>query len=504
MTAAPAAGRVSYCFTAGTELCKYVLANHFVDYIQGDLGSGKTVGSCVRVMRHIQEQAPSPRDGRRKSRWAMVRNTTPDLKRTTIRTWLNMVPDDGVNRFNWGQTLSHRLRFADIEADVDFFGLDKEEDVRKLRSTEYTGIFFNEMPFIEKVLFDEAFGRLRYPPKEDGGPTWRGIIGDGNAPDEDHWLALMTRQVPLPPGMPDDEAAQYEWPADWGFYSQPPALIAIRDDRGQPTGKYRVNPQAENLENLPADYYEKQIPGKQLAWIQSRLMNTVALVVDGSPVWPMFKREYHVASEVLVPRPGHEVMVWLDFGRVYPAALFAQEIGQRVYVQYEILGFNEPASTFAPRVKRFLEQHYPGCTFRCVGDPAGAHRGQQVDISPYDIFRSHGMPVTPAPVVQNNIELRTEVVAAALNDNPAGINRLVISPYCRTLIIGMAGRYHLVREENGEMKPKKDRYSNLCDALQYGLLGLGEGRRMIGLTPTSQLRGMRVYKGRQTMRRVSA
>lgn len=504
MQPAPADGRRRYTLRGGTKLAEFHVANNFVDYIQGDLGSGKTVELCLRMSRHIQEQMPSPRSGKRMTRWAMVRNTTPDLKRTTIRTWLTLFPDDRINRFNWGQTLSHALRFGDVEADVDFFGLDKEEDVRKLRSTEYTGIVFNELPFIEKVLFDEAFGRLRYPPKEDGGPTWRGILADGNAPDEDHWTALMTGQVPLPPGMPEEEIEQYRWPAEWGFYRQPPALFAVLDQHGRPTGKYTVNPEAENLENLPADYYEKQIPGKQLAWIQSRLMNTVALVVDGSPVWPMFRREFHVAREVLAPNLRHEVLVWLDFGRVYPAALFAQEIGQRVYIQYEILGFNEVASVFAPRVKRFLEQHYPGCAFRCVGDPKGADKGQAVDISPYDVFRSHGMPVTPAPVKQNNIELRTAAFAHALNDNPAGVPRVVISPYCRTFIIGCAGRYHLVREEDGEMRPKKDRYSNLCDCAGYGFVALGEGRRMIGLTPAGQMRGMQVYKGRKTMRRVSA
>lgn len=488
----------------GTKLSEFYLANNFVDYIQGDLGSGKTVVCCMRVMRHIQQQMPSPRDGKRRSRWAMVRNTVPDLKRTTIRTWLGLVPDDPVNRFNWGQTLSHRLRFGDVDAEVDFFGLDKEEDVRKLRSTEYTGIFWNELSFIEKVLFDEAFGRLRYPPREEGGPTWRGMIADGNAPPEDHWVALSTKQVPLPPGMPDDEASQYEWPEEWGFYVQPPALLPVLDQHNRPTGKYTVNPKAENLENLPDDYYEKQIPGKSLAWIQSRLMNTVALVVDGSPVWPMFRREFHVAREVLTPNLRHDVLVWLDFGRVYPAVLFAQEIGQRVYVQYEILGFNEPASVFAPRVKRFLTEHYPGCTFRCIGDPKGQDRGQATDISPYDVFRSHGMPVTPAPVKQNNIELRTAAVASMLNDNPAGVPRVTISPYCRTLIIGCAGRYHLVREEDGELRPKKDRYSNLCDCLGYGAIALGEGRRMVGLKPIGDLKPFRAWHGRKSMRRVSA
>jgi hypothetical protein len=111
-----------------------------------------------------------------------------------------------------------------------------------------------------------------------------------------------------------------------------------------------------------------------------------------------------------------------------------------------MLGFNEGATVFAPKVKRFLEQYYAGHSFRSVGDPKGQDRGQATEQSAYDVFRGSGMPVTPAPVKANNIDTRIEAVAFALNDNPGGINRLVFSPLCRTLIVGMAGRYHLVRD----------------------------------------------------------
>jgi hypothetical protein len=168
------------------------------------------------------------------------------------------------------------------------------------------------------------------------------------------------------------------------------------------------------------------------------------------------------------------------------------------------LGFNEGATIFAPKVRRFLAQHYgEGYSFRCVGDPKGRDKGQATEQSAYDVFRFNGMPVTPAPVPANDISTRIEAVAYALNDNPSGINRLLISPLCRTLIVGMAGRYHLVREEDGELRPKKDKYSNLCDCLQYGCLALGEGRRMTGLTPLRELRGVQTIR-HKSMLRVSA
>lgn len=494
-------------FIAGTKVADFVSSNRSFDYIQGPLGSAKTTTLCIRIMRHAQEQVQSPIDGVSYTRFALVRNTVPDLVRTTIRTWLETFPENTYGRYIAGAVKQHQVRYKfgskTIHCDVDFMSLDKEEDIKKLRSTEYTGIGFNELPFIPKVIVDEADSRLRYPPMKHGGPTWRGILADGNAPDEDCWLAAMTGQVDMPPGLTYDELQQYQWPAEWGFHMQPSALIEQFDDRGLLVG-YKVNPGAENLKNLPPGYYENQIRGKSKAWIDSRLMNRVALVVDGQPVWPMFRREFHVSREALQRVEGHDVLVWLDFGRVYPAALFAQEVNQRVFVQYEMLGFNQPASVFAPLVKQFLEKNYKGHNFRCVGDPKGRDVGGQVEQSSYDIFKFNGMPVTPAPVKMNNIEERTEAVAYALNDNPSGVNRLVISPVCRTLIVGMAGRYHLEREEDGVLRPKKDKYSNLCDALQYGILGLGLGREMIGLKPVNQIKPVRIAPQRRSLRRVIA
>jgi hypothetical protein len=433
-----------------------------------------------------------------------VRNTLPDLKRSTVKTWLELFPEHVYGRFNAAPGfMQHLIKYNDIIAEFHFMSLDKVEDVRKLRSTEFTGILFNELPFMAKEIFDEAHSRLRFPPERHGGPTWCGILADGNAPDEDCWLAMMTGQVDMPPGLMADEIAQYQWPPDWGFYRQPPALLEKFNDDGTMVG-YETNPIAENLRNLRAGYYQQQLPGKTKNWIDAHLMNRVALVVEGQPVWPMFRREYHVAKQPLRPVDNHDVIVALDFGRVYPAVLFAQEVNQRIFVQYEILGFNEPASVFAPKVQRFLTQHYPEFNVRFVGDPKGADKGQATEQSSYDIFRSHGMPVAPAPVKQNDIATRTEAVAYILNDNPRGHNRLVISPLCRTLIVGMAGRYHLVREEDGELRPKKDKYSNLCDALQYLCLGLGEGRRMVGLRPIGNISPARLRGERKSMRRVFA
>jgi hypothetical protein len=488
----------------GTVLWRFATSNNKVDVVQGPIGSGKTVAAFHRIARHAMQQEPSPRDGLRKTRWFIARNTFPELKRTTIKTWKRVFPPNLYGEVKMGSPLRHDIAFGDVRMEVDFLALDDEDDIAKLRSADYTGGMFHEVQYIDLPVFREGRSRTnRFPEESDGGATWHGIIADANAPDEDHWLAQMTDQVDLPEGLTVEERRALQWPSNWGFFQQAPAVVKIRSARGEFI-RHEVNLDAENLRWLASDYYLDLLDGNTDDWVRNRLGNETILVVDGSPVWPMFRRDFHVARDALRPVPGYDVLVWLDFGRVFPAALFAQEVNGRINVQYEMLGFNEGATIFAPRVKRFLAQNYEGYSYRCVGDPKGRDKGQATEQSAYDVFRGHGMPVTPAPVKLNDISTRVEAVAFALNDNPAGVNRLVISPLCRTLIVGMAGRYHLVREEGGELKPKKDKYSNLCDCLQYGCLALGEGRRMTGQPAIGDVKPVKVYKGRQTMRRIPA
>jgi hypothetical protein len=499
-------GRRHFAIEAGTKACDFIMSNREVDVMVGPLGSGKTHALFARLMRHAQEQRPSTMDGLRKTRWAVVRNSYPDLKRSTIRTWNELVPEHVYGKMNWSVPPSHRLRWAEFLIEIDFLALDKPEDVRKLRSTEYTGVLFNELQYIDKALFDEAHSRLRYPSKDEGGATWMGLLADANAPDEDHWLAIMSGMVDLPPGLTDEERdALGKWPAEWGFYLQPPALIEKLDVHGRVVG-YEVNPHAENLKNLPDGYYQKQIVGKTKAWIDSRLMVRVVLVTEGSPVWPMFRGEAHVSSEVLRPHPNYDIDVGLDFGR-QPAAIFGQAVNNRILVQNELLGHNEGAVSFAPKVKRFIAQRYPDhplSRFRFWGDPKGQDKTQNDDRTAYEIFEANGMKVRAPPnLKQNMIETRVGAVALVLNEMYDGRPRFVLSPVCRTLKVAMAGRYFNEKDETGELKPNKGPYSNPADALQYLVLGMGEGRRMTGRAPLGELQPVRVHK-QKTMRRVVA
>lgn len=498
--------RKKFVVEGGTRIAQFLTSKAPVCVVEGPLGSGKTKALCARPMVIAQQQAPSPVDGIRRTRFAMVRNTTPDLKRTTIRSWLELYPENIYGKLRLGAPMGHDIRFGDVWMQVDFIGLDKDDDVRKLRSGEYTAIFFDELEFIEKSLFDEARSRLRFPPMEHGGPTWRGVCAATNAPPEDHWLPIMTGRVEFPAGLREDEIAALKWPPSWDHLMQPAALIEEFDQHGTVIG-YKVNPRAENLKNLPPGYYEEQLAGQTKAWIDSRLMVRTVLVTEGSPVYPMFRREVHVSREILRPNHLYQVDVGLDFGRS-PAALFCQSLNNRVQFQFESIGQNEGAAVFAPKLRRFIAEHYPDhdlASFKFWGDPKGQDRGQADERTAYEIFEANGMRVRAPPnLKQNMIATRVDGMSNLLNGMTDGKPRFISSLMCRTFNVGMAGRYCNEADEQGELKPTKNRYSHVCNAGEYVVLGLGEGRLMTGRPPIGELRGVQTWKKRKTMRRLEA
>jgi hypothetical protein len=350
------------------------------------------------------------------------------------------------------------------------------------------------------------------------------VIADMNAPTEDNWVVKMTGEVPPPEDTTPEEMVEYQWPAGWDYFVQPPALIEEFGPDGKTVTGYRVNPLAENLTWLPRIddkiAYIEMIKGKKKRWIDSRLMNRITAPVEGEAVWPMFVDETHVAKQNLAYNPSFAVYVGLDFGR-RPAAVFAQLIGDRWVVFGELVGHDEGSTTFAPRVRRWLFWHCKGLVdyedtaslefavkagrLRLFGDPKGADGVQSSEITAYDVFRDHGMRVDPAPVPTNDIGTRIEAVEYVLNGLRDGMPRFLLSPACRTLKMAMAGGYHFKKGDMLKVAPVKDRYSDIADALQYMILGAGEGRVMTGRgrphDRAHQGPSVAAFRGRYSIRR---
>jgi len=488
------------------QLVAFMRSTAPVQVIRGPVGSGKSKACNMKAWVIAAAQAPGP-DGLRHTRGAVIRNTYGELISTTMRTWRDTFPEHLYGNIVMSKPARQIMRpkGLNVDCEVDFIAMDKEDDVKKLMSSEYTWVYINELQFIPKMIFDEVQSRVemgRYPAMKDGGPTWHGMWADMNAPADDHFIPMMTGEVEWPEGMSEEDRATLTWPAEWDYIMQPPGLLQIIGADGKPSGQYRMNPAAENIKYLAKDAYLKMIRGKSLPWIKSRVLNQIALVIDGDPVWPWFKRETYVALRAIEPTNGHDLWIALDFGRK-PAALIGQFINNRVVILDEMQAYNEGAVTFAPKVKARLTQRYAGFNARFCGDPKGADKTQNDDRSAYDVWSSLGMKVTPAPIKQNLLQPRIEAVehlGASMYD---GKPRLLISPTCRTLIVGCEGRYCYERKANSDetrTEPKDNNYTHLCDCLQYLVLTMGEGRRMIGLEPVGNLKPVRAFRPK-TMRR---
>ncbi|QHW26648.1 hypothetical protein GYN07_20935 [Rhizobium leguminosarum bv. viciae 248] len=479
----------------GIVLEQFLECRKHVSVIRGSIGSGTSTACIMKMWMISCEQRPNA-DGVRRTRWAVCRNTFPDLKNTTVKTWLDWFPEEMYGRFYWDRPFRHVIRIGDVDMEIIFLALDTEDDVRKLRSFEFTGIWFNELEFIEKAIVDEAESRTgRFPAVKDGGATWDGVIADMNAPREDHFIPLMMGEVPLPDDWTEEERLSYRRPDNWGYHVQPPAMLEIKDAAGMLIG-YRMNPLAENTKWLKPGYYSEKIKGKTKQWIDSRVLNKITVFVDGKPVWEQFSEDAHASKTALEPIPGWPVYVGLDFGR-NPACVVGQLVNNRWRIFAEVTARGVGASIFAPLVKQLLDRRLGdwhvankageqrGYSVEFFGDPKGDDGTQADETTAYDVFRNNfGMPVRAAPVKNNHIQTRIEAVEYAMVTMVNGVPRfLVCGINCRTLKVACAGGYHFKRikgTSRHEDKPFKDRYSDIADATQYMLLGAGEGRVVTG------------------------
>lgn len=76
----------------GKILSAFLMSDGDFDIIQGPIGSGKTDTAVMRLFRHASQQ-PQQRDGTRRSRFAIVRSTFPELKTTTIPSFTELFPE---------------------------------------------------------------------------------------------------------------------------------------------------------------------------------------------------------------------------------------------------------------------------------------------------------------------------------------------------------------------------------------------------------------------------
>ena len=358
-----------------------------------------------------------------------------------------------------------------------FLALDSEEDVKKLYSLEVTFAWMNEARFMPKAVLDTVTERVRrFPAKRRVPPTWKGVVMDTNAMDPDHWWPMMAGEVPIPEDIPPEEALMLQKPPDWEFFIQPPAMLEVKGIDGKTTG-WELNPLAENLSNLPEGYYEKLIQGKTRSHILRNVANQLVVLKDGRTVYPSFSETTHLASTPLPIFPGQAVYMGQDFG-LTPAAIFGQNLRGQWLLQRELVATSMGAKAFAEDLKRFLALHYPGSDLIAYGDPSGDFRAQTDETTPFMVFKAAGIQIRPAP--SNDFVLRVEAVEDVFRRLVEGRPACLVDPSCRHLRKALAGGYHYPKvADRYADRPAKNASSHIAEAMQYLMLGAGEGKSVL-------------------------
>lgn len=433
----------------------YIMDRSPFSLITGPVGSGKTVASLMKGFAVSCEQRPH--NGVRYSRGLVVRNTYPELVSTVIKSFTEWFPL-AIAPIKYDAPITSKLRFplgdgTELDLEVYFMSFDRPDDVRKMKSFEATWAVLSEASELGKAALDMATQRVgRYPSSRRGGPTWYGVFGDTNMPDDDHYLYKL---------------AEVEKPEGFKFFHQPGGLV-------ERNGEYLPNPAAENIQNLPGghEYYLRQVPGKKKDWIKVFLLAQYGSITDGRPVYQEWNDELHCRKVTLIP--GRPLLLGFDYGLTPACAICQVSPRGQLLVVDELFGEGMGIRQFARDVlKPHLAMNYAGFRVVGVGDPAGMSRAQTDEKTCFMELAEEGIACVPAS--SNSFVARREAVAKYLTRMVDGNPAFLLDPRCDMLRRGFNGRYQYKRvavsgADRFRDVPDKNDYSHLADALQYAAL----------------------------------
>jgi hypothetical protein len=445
---------VSINYNPPPTIKEFMRSDAFGRLIAGPVGSGKTTGCVIELLRRAIEQAPGA-DGLRHTRFAIVRQTLKQLKDTVLkdcRQWLG-----GLGEYRVSENVFY-LNFHDIRSEWLFIPMENAEDQARLLSSQLTGCWISEAIESHIDILGPISGRCgRYPSAEHGVPSWYGIIADTNMPAEmSEWHTFMITP-----------------PNDWQIFTQPSGLSLeaenldwlVQNDRTikLPEGHHERIAQGRK-------YYERFVGmyGEDSDWVRRYVKAEFGDDPSGAAVYrESFKSTFHVGNTEIIP--SYPLLVGQDFGR-NPWSLIAQvDPMGRLLIHEEVAAENIGLEKHVSQnLKPVLINTYLGMKVAVVGDPAGISKDSISEETNFDALKRMGLPCFPAPT--NLIDPRLRAVEAYFGRQTAGGPSIILNrEKCPVLIRACAGAYRFKKKTDGNLRdiPEKDEFSHVSDALQY-------------------------------------
>lgn len=437
----------------------------------GPVGCGKSFMSWRHVFGVVM--AMPAQNGVVRARTLAMRNTLEQTVDTMLPSFFEALPASW--RADW--SASKKTMYVDysmrkggeqvrVEHEIIFRAAERAEDERKFKSLNVTNVLASEFSMLNFDLMMTGFTRTgRFPTGMGSEQVMNGLFESNNFSRSHKMHGFFIERDGV-----DEMARSMELSPD-GF------MTVFR----YPGGRTK---EAENLENLPKDYYKINALVKGEQWARVNIDNEPGVVGEGRQCY-RFDPDVHVDEKIL-PDPFLPIHLGVDLGRDSAYVMTQERRDGSIRVVDCYFVDNLPLVTACPEAADYFASRYPNREWRWAGvwaDPGGKAEWQNDDVKPIDIleraFRRLGCRTMAAGT--NDVNTRIEVV----NDLFQRTNhtdfkpRLMISGSgrCQALVDScMAYHWAELKEWNKagavryQEKPMKDHYSHLAEALQYAAL----------------------------------
>ena len=456
--------------------------------MMGGFGSGKSTCCCANIPIYMYTMPPM-KDGVRRARGAIIRNTMGELESTTLKTWdswfnnsdLGIYLGEGKPHIQKKPNLIYNHVYYDVkgrcELELFCIGLDLETSKSKLESNEFTFFYINEAQHIPHGVFTHAIGRLgRYPAPDDITEDYYSfLMFDTNPPNTRHWMY-------------EDFDSKNKIEGNKIFH-QPPGLIKTAD------GKWIDNPHADNFKHLKINYYYNMARANAFSaqYIKTTCNGEYGFSKEGKPVYSEYNDDIHSANvvDILDDLP---IVIGIDGGST-PAAVVNQctEWGQLRPIKEFTTHFSSARTLKENHVLPWVLTHCKGYKILIVLDPSMSKTNENIEVSAAEIWEEPGVwDVVLAK--SNSISPRIEAQKDFLNKMVDGQPKFLLSRTgCPMLREAMISKYCYVEvrgKNEGTFKDIPDKthpHSDVADCEQYVAMEyIGDGVRIKKSTSTGK------------------
>lgn len=504
--------------TPGPVASRYIESIGPQDFIRGPWGSGKTVASIFKMVRHSALHFPVCRDGVVHVRWAAVRDTYREMAKTALASWQEAFPKAGPytasdkDAWSGGQDrpVTHKLewkvlrpwyakggqwekRETLIRMEMQFGAIGESNLESFFKGYEISGGWLNECDLIDKAVPGLLYGRTgRYPPEVDMmewererlGTTVdpdtgresikvpRIICGDFNPPDETNWT--YEREI--------EEADKWK-EAGYNFFAQPSGL----------------SPQAENRAGKSRAKYEEEeraFGGPTAPDAIRNVHGQYAPKAAGTIIFAKFNIVKHRADTALPIVRDLPFGIGMDAGG-RPAAVFTQHMpnGQRRVLREVVSKPDEVTgpARFAERLMDVILRDFSG--MRCghaFCDPSAFFGADKVsgELAWVETV-AKALQIQILPTETNDLGSRFDAIDWYFGSDIDGRTpRMLIDPSCKYLIRAYVSQYQLTKNaskgKTDRLEVEKNEYSHIAEADQYeaygfrGQLGVRKAAAQLG------------------------